>query len=113
MWSVVIGGVICLTLLLLLLTMLHRIFSTRPRGGAKHAGSTCTGSVSTSRPSTCDDALDLSYQSKSLVAPEDVKFLVCPGSDEDDWTDSFCRRHYGPEVHRSLLVKKPVIYNTF
>ena len=105
-WNIVIGGIIFFSLFMLVVAILNKTVSARAKRGNTYK--------SIDRPSTCQETLDMSYQfEKSFPPPTKVKFQVCPSSDEDDWTDSFCRKQYAPEVHYPIKKKKVPTYSTF
>ena len=105
-WNIVIGGIIFFSLFMLVVAIVNKSLSARAKRGNTYK--------SIERPSTCQETLDMSYQfEKSFPPPTEVKFQVCPSSDEDDWTDSFCRKQYAPEVHYPIKKKKVPTYSTF
>ena len=104
-WNVVIGGIIFFTLFMLVVAMISKTIATRAKRGNTYK--------SIDRPSSCEEPLDMSYQFQKSLPPGEVKFQICPGSDEDDWTDSFCRTQYAPLVHYPIKKQKQPSYFTF
>ncbi len=104
MWTVVIGGIILTTLIICVVVMVSKLTS----GRTSRANTLKT----LDRPSSCEDAFDLSYRSKDYDNNQpEVKFLIQPLSDEE-WTDSFCRAEYAPVMYEPKK-KRQFGYNTF
>ncbi len=99
-----IGGIILTTLIICVVAMIHKLTS----GRTSRANTLKT----LDRPSSCEDAFDISYRAKEEEKfPQEVKFLIQPLSDEE-WTDSFCRAEYAPVMYEPKK-KRQFGYNTF